>query len=104
MCQIGLPRAALLDRVPQPGRFGVAKAATRCNCPRYVLTPLHSASPTGRFPQAEFREAARQFSEYKQDFDAERLREQVFETVQANKVMDWLMANCTVKVLPPRKA
>ncbi|EFN57828.1 hypothetical protein CHLNCDRAFT_143244 [Chlorella variabilis] len=54
--------------------------------------------------EAEFREAARQFSEYKQDFDAERLREQVFETVQANKVMDWLMANCTVKVLPPRKA
>ncbi len=52
--------------------------------------------------QAEFKQAAAQFGEHKQEYDAERLREQVFETVQANKVMEWLTTNCTVTVEPPR--
>jgi hypothetical protein len=32
--------------------------------------------------QAEFREASAQFGQYQQEYDVERLREQVFETVQ----------------------
>lgn len=30
-------------------------------------------------------------------------RAQVFETVQANKVMDWLIARCDVEMLPPQE-
>lgn len=54
--------------------------------------------------QAEFATAAQQFTEQRQEFDAERLREQVFETVQANKVMAWLNDNCKINYLPPQKA
>ncbi|KAI7839381.1 hypothetical protein COHA_006906 [Chlorella ohadii] len=53
--------------------------------------------------ESEFKAAASDFTKHGQEFDAARLREQVMETVQGNKVMDWLMANCKVTVLPARE-
>jgi hypothetical protein len=36
-------------------------------------------------PQAEFKDAAAQFGQYGQQYDAERLREQVYETIQVGR-------------------
>lgn len=48
-------------------------------------------------PQAEFLTATSDFAKYGQDYDTERLREQVYETLQADKVMNWLIQNCQVR-------
>ena len=56
-------------------------AATRCH-------PPTSARRTPRpIPcvQVEFKEAVDQFGQYKQEYNAERLRDQVFETVQVRR-------------------
>lgn len=60
--------------------------------------------PSEKEIEAEFGEASAQFGQYQQEYDVERLREQVFETVQANKVMDWLIKNCKVEVVPAAAA
>ena len=42
--------------------------------------------------QVEFKEAAGQFGQYQQEYDAERLRDQVFETVQVRQ--EWWVHAC----------
>lgn len=44
--------------------------------------------------------AAEEFKSYKQEYDADRLREQVEQTVVAEKVINWLSTNCRVTILP----
>lgn len=65
-----------------------------------AIAAAEGLRPSENEIEAEFKDATRQFVEQRQQYDAEKLREQVYETLQANKVMDWLISNCTVKVLP----
>ncbi|KAL0050013.1 hypothetical protein WJX82_002734 [Trebouxia sp. C0006] len=52
--------------------------------------------------QQEYDEAARDFIEQKQEFDADRLREQATEMLKAPKIIKWLRDNCEITMLPAR--
>jgi hypothetical protein len=54
--------------------------------------------------QGELQDAIKQFQEFKQEYDEQKLREQVYETVKAGKVVSWLAENCQVRVLPAGQA
>lgn len=89
---------------------GVCGGIARCTPVWRPIPPSPATSPCPRPPalsaphQGEFKVAVAQFGQYGQEYDATRLREQVYESVKARKVMDWLTHNCKVNLLPPADA
>ncbi|KAL4430146.1 hypothetical protein ABPG77_004928 [Micractinium sp. CCAP 211/92] len=65
-----------------------------------AIAEAEGLQPTEAEIEAEFKSAAQDFVQQRTEFDAEKLREQVVETLRANKVMDWLTNNCKVTVVP----
>lgn len=65
-----------------------------------AIAEAEGLQPTEEEIEAEFKSAAQDFVQQRTEFDAEKLREQVVETLRANKVMDWLTNNCKVTVVP----
>lgn len=51
--------------------------------------------------EIEAARAAADFQAQGQEFDEGRLREQVVETLKAMRVLDWLKAHATIKMVPP---
>jgi len=76
----------------------------KCQMAMATISAAEGLNITDAEFEEEYQSVKAEFGKEEQEFDDAKLREQVTETLQATKIVKWLMEHCEIVMLPPLTA